>query len=161
MVPIMKGSRSARFHGRRLAAPLVGLGGALNIIPAQWVHGGHHEPIHDDAERFLHVAKSAYRFAPPVLCMRTNQPIQPPANHMQCAWQLHMCLAFSPSLPWWERHCVYPRGTRAHGISTAVVLHQSHCCEESAPLFERSAKTKREPVRPVASATLVPIMKVT
>jgi hypothetical protein len=74
MVPIMKGSRSARFPGRRLAAPLVEQGGASNIIPAQWVHGGHHEPIHDDAERIHQVAKSAYRFAPQFFaCEQTNR----------------------------------------------------------------------------------------
>ena len=67
---------------------------------------------------------------------------------------------FSPSYPWWERHFVCSRGTRAHGISTAVVLHQSHRCEENAPLFERSAKTKRESVRRVSLPPRVPIMKV-
>ena len=74
MVPIMKGSRSARFPGRRLAAPLVGQDGAPSIIPAQWVHGDHHEPIHDDAGRIRQVAKGAYRFAPQFFaCEQTNR----------------------------------------------------------------------------------------
>ena len=60
MVPIIKRFMIEGSVGPNLAAPLVGLGGVGSNIPAQWVHGGDHEPIHDGAAGIHHEGKRAH-----------------------------------------------------------------------------------------------------
>jgi hypothetical protein len=131
-----------------------------NKIPAQGVHGGNHEPLHDGAEKVHHEAKRARRVRCPVLCMRINRPNQRPPNHNHYGRQLDRSVALSASFAWWERRVACSLGLRALAITSDAFRHQSQCCADNASKSDRSAKTKREPVGITLSPVRAPIMKV-
>ena len=160
MVATMKGSRSRWPVRSLLGRPLVGQGKASHNVPGQRVHGGNHEPFHDGAGSGHHGGKLVCRIRGPVPCMRTHQPNQRPPNHNQAARQLDRGVASSPSSAGWETHLSCSRGPRNRAIMTAVLRHQFLCCEDNPPPFDRSAKTKREPVGLTVSPPSATIMKV-
>jgi hypothetical protein len=146
--------------GRNLGASLVRQGGRANNIPAQGVHGGNHEPLHDGAKRVHPEEKSVRRIRYPVLCMRTNQPNQRPPNHNHHATQLDRSVALPVAFAWWERHFAYSQGPRVRAITAAAFRHQSLRDADNAPQFDRRAKTMGEPIGLVVSPSRATIMKV-
>ena len=139
---------------------MVRQGGRANNIPAQGVHGGNHEPLHDGARRVHPEEKFVRRIRYPVLCMRTNQPNQRPPNHNHLATQLDRSVALPASFAWWERHFVYSQGPRVRSITVVAFRHQSFCDVDNARQSDRSARTKRELKGLAVLLTRAPIMKV-
>jgi hypothetical protein len=139
---------------------LVRQGGTLNNIPAQGVHGGNHEPLHDGAKRVHPEEKSVRRIRYPVLCMRTNQPNQRPPNHNLHATQLDRGVSLPVLFAWWEKHFVYSRGPRVRAITAVAFRHRSVGDADTARQSDRSARTKLEPVRLTVSPASATIMKV-
>ena len=131
-----------------------------NNTPAQGVHGGNHEPLHDGAERAHHEGKRARRVCCPVLCMRINQPNQRPPDHNHYAQQLDRSVALSASFACRERRLACSLGRRALAITSDAFRHQPLCCAGNASKSDRTTKTKREPVGPTVSPARAPIMKV-
>ena len=139
---------------------MVRQGGRANNIPAQGVHGGNHEPLHDGAKRVHPEEKSVRRIRYPVLCMRTNQPNQRPPNHNHHATQLDRSVALPLAFAWWERHFAYSQGPRVRAITAVAFRHQSLGDADTARQSHRSARTKTRAQRARCFTDPRPIMKV-
>jgi hypothetical protein len=146
--------------GRNLGASLVRQGGRANNIPAQGVHGGNHEPLHDGAKRVHPEEEFVRRIRYPILFMRTNQPNQRPPNHNLHATQLDRGVSLPVLFAWWEKHFVYSRGPRVRAITAVAFRHRSVGDADTARQSDRSARTKLEPVRLTVSPASATIMKV-
>jgi hypothetical protein len=160
MVRTMKGERSGLPVGRNLGVSLVRQCGRAHNIPAQGVHGGNHEPLHDGAKRVHPEEEFVRRIRYPVLFMRTNQPNQRPPNHNLHATQLDRGVSLPVLFAWWEKHFVYSRGPRVRAITAVAFRHRSVGDADTARQSDRSARTKLEPVRLTVSPASATIMKV-
>ena len=140
--------------------PLVSNAERANNTPAQGVHGGNHEPFMTERRGFIMKERALRQIRCPVLCMRINQPNQRPPNHNHYAQHLDRSVAFSAPFAWWERRLACSLGRRALAITSDAFRHQPLCCADNASKSDRSAKTKREPVRLTVSPARAPIMKV-